>query len=169
MAHAAVGTPTAAPRSGARSRPSSSRCRHRRSPAIRAVLGRGPRQIGRQSSILDSQQQQQIRDRAASMTKSPKRFSAGVVIVRPTPAGWRYLLLRVYRTWDFPKGGVEAGETALQAAIREVQEETSLTDLSFDWGEVYCETRPYSAGKIARYYLAVCRDQPVRLPINAML
>ncbi|HZR01639.1 MAG TPA: NUDIX domain-containing protein [Burkholderiales bacterium] len=103
------------------------------------------------------------------MTKSPKRFSAGVVIVRPTPAGWRYLLLRVYRTWDFPKGGVEAGETALQAAIREVQEETSLTDLSFDWGEVYCETRPYSAGKIARYYLAVCRDQPVRLPINAML
>jgi bis(5'-nucleosidyl)-tetraphosphatase len=47
-----------------------------------------------------------------------KRFSAGAVVVRPFPDGWRYLLLRVYRTWDFPKGRVESRETPLQAAVR---------------------------------------------------
>lgn len=103
------------------------------------------------------------------MSKAPKRFSAGAVVVRAFPAGWRYLLLRVYRTWDFPKGGVEAGETPLQAAIREVEEETALTDLEFGWGEIHCETQPYSAGKVARYYLATSASQPVALPINAAL
>jgi 8-oxo-dGTP pyrophosphatase MutT (NUDIX family) len=33
--------------------------------------------------------------------------------------------------WEFPKGGVEAGETTRQAASREFQEETSLTTWSF--------------------------------------
>ncbi len=101
--------------------------------------------------------------------RSSKRFSAGVVVVRHTRAGWRYLLLRVYRTWDFPKGGVEPGETPLQAARREVTEETALTDLCFDWGEQYAETAPYSAGKVARYYLAASVDQIASLPINAAL
>jgi bis(5'-nucleosidyl)-tetraphosphatase len=100
---------------------------------------------------------------------SRKRFSAGVVVVRPTAAGLRYLLLRVYRTWDFPKGGMEAGEEPLQAAVREVEEETTLSELDFRWGQVYCETQPYSGGKIARYYLAVSERGDVRLPINPEL
>jgi 8-oxo-dGTP pyrophosphatase MutT (NUDIX family) len=98
-----------------------------------------------------------------------RRFSAGAVVVRSTPDGWRYLLLRVYRTWDFPKGRVEAGEAPLQAAVREVEEETALTDLRFRWGESYSETAPYSAGKVARYYVAESPGQPVSLPINAQL
>ena len=60
---------------------------------------------------------------------SRSRFSAGAVILRQEPGGWRYLLLRVFRTWDFPKGGVETGETPMQAAMREVEEETALTGL----------------------------------------
>jgi 8-oxo-dGTP pyrophosphatase MutT (NUDIX family) len=98
-----------------------------------------------------------------------KRFSAGAVIVRSNPQGWRYLLLRVYRSWDFPKGRVEDGETPLQAARREVEEETTLTQLEFRWGEAYCDTEPYSGGKIARYYLAECAHQPVSLPISQEL
>ena len=98
-----------------------------------------------------------------------RRFSAGAVVVRPSADGWRFLLLRVYRTWDFPKGRVEAGEAPLQAALREVEEETALTDLNFRWGEVYSETPPYSGGKIARYYVAESPAQPVSLPINAQL
>jgi 8-oxo-dGTP pyrophosphatase MutT (NUDIX family) len=98
-----------------------------------------------------------------------RRFSAGAVVVRPFPDGWRYLLLRVYRTWDFPKGRVEQGETALQAAVREVEEEAALSDLQFRWGEVHCETLPYSGGKVARYYVAHSPAQPVALPINAEL
>jgi bis(5'-nucleosidyl)-tetraphosphatase len=99
----------------------------------------------------------------------PKRFSAGAVILRAAAPDWRYLLLRVYRTWDFPKGGLEAGEAPLQAAVREVEEETALTDLEFRWGEVHCETAPYSGGKVARYYLAVSPSGEARLPINPEL
>ena len=98
-----------------------------------------------------------------------KRFSAGAVILRPAAPDWRYLLLRVYRTWDFPKGGLEAGEVPLQAAVREVEEETALADLEFCWGEAYCETAPYSGGKVARYYLAVSGAGEVSLPINPEL
>jgi 8-oxo-dGTP pyrophosphatase MutT (NUDIX family) len=36
--------------------------------------------------------------------------------------------------WEFPKGGVEAGESPRQAAAREFQEETSLVDWSFREG-----------------------------------
>ena len=98
------------------------------------------------------------------------RFSAGVVVLRTVGEEWRYLLLRVFRTWDFPKGGVEAGELPLQAAIREVEEETALTALEFRWGEVYRETAPYSGGKIARYYVAFSPDgAAVSLPINPEL
>lgn len=97
------------------------------------------------------------------------RFSAGAVILRQAPSGWRYLLLRVFRTWDFPKGGVEAGESPLQAAVREVEEETALTALDFRWGEAYRETAPYSGGKIARYYVAASPLGDVSLPVNPEL
>jgi len=91
------------------------------------------------------------------------------VILRTAAPDWRYLLLRVYRTWDFPKGGLEPGESPLQAAVREVEEETGLTDLEFRWGDAYSDTAPYSGGKVARYYLAVSPAGKVRLPINPEL
>ena len=80
--------------------------------------------------------------------------SAGVVVVRSTPTGWLFLMLRAYRNWDFPKGGVEAGEMPLAAARREVREETAIGDLRFTWGEDYRETEPYGNNKVARYYIA---------------
>ncbi|MFO1319996.1 MAG: NUDIX domain-containing protein [Burkholderiales bacterium] len=91
------------------------------------------------------------------------RRSAGVVVVRPGGGAWRFLLLRAFRYWDFPKGGVEAGETLLQTALRETREETSLCDLVFRWGEDWIDTEPYAGGKVARYYVAECRSGEVRL------
>jgi len=94
------------------------------------------------------------------MTDSP--LSCGIVLARSTDAGWLTLLLRAYHHWDFPKGLREDGEESLEAALREVQEETSINDLSFDWGERFMETGPYSRGKTARYYLArTVQDQVV--------
>lgn len=94
------------------------------------------------------------------------RLSAGVAVLRETPEGPLFLLLRAWRYWDFPKGALESGETALQAAIREVKEETGIDDLEFAWGEGYYETPPYNRGKVARYYLARTRQQTIVLAAN---
>ncbi len=99
----------------------------------------------------------------------PPRLSAGVVVVRPAPAGWLFLMLRAYRNWDFPKGVVEPEEDPLAAARREVREETLIDELRFSWGEEYYETEPYSHNKIARYYLAQTSTIAVTLPISPEL
>lgn len=96
-------------------------------------------------------------------------LSAGVIVVRRYADGYRYLLLRAYNYWDFPKGLVEAGEEALASAVREVAEETTLTDLNFRWGEDYRETEPYARGKVARYYVAESAQGDVSLPVNPEL
>ena len=80
-------------------------------------------------------------------------LSCGVVLVRETDDGRKTLMLRAYRHWDFPKGLREDGEMSKEAALREVQEETSIDDVVFDWGDRFTETGPYSRGKTARYYL----------------
>ncbi len=100
----------------------------------------------------------------------PRILSAGVVVVHWSRDHYEYLLLRAYNYWDFPKGVVEADEAPLQAAIREVEEETTLTDLRFRWGDVYRETHPYNQGcKVARYYIAETAGATVGLPTNPEL
>lgn len=104
------------------------------------------------------------------MTRSaPTRLSAGVVVVSLAHGAPALLLLRAYRNWDFPKGLVEPGEAPLDAAVREVREETTLTDLCFDWGEVYIDTGPYNKGKISRYYIARSPRTEVMLPVSPEL
>ena len=76
-------------------------------------------------------------------------------------------MLRAFRHWDFPKGLLESGETPRQAALREVREETTVSDLRFPWGDAYLETGPYSRGKVARYYLGETRQTIIELPVNA--
>jgi 8-oxo-dGTP pyrophosphatase MutT (NUDIX family) len=100
--------------------------------------------------------------------RSP-RLSAGVVVVRQAAEGWRFLLLRAFNHWDFPKGMVEPGEEPLAAAIREVREESTIDDLEFAWGELSTQTGPYSRGKTARYYVASTQTAAVVLPVNPQL
>ena len=95
------------------------------------------------------------------MSDLPDTLSCGVVVVRKTDDGWRTLMLRAYRNWDFPKGLMEQGETPMEAAVREVGEETGIRQLSFDWGDKYVETGPYNHGKVARYYLARTEEEEV--------
>jgi len=103
------------------------------------------------------------------MTTRPTRLSAGVVVIRREPGGWRYLLLRAFNHWDFPKGMVEEGEEPLAAAVREVEEESTIDDLRFAWGEESTQTGPYSGGKVARYYLAETQRTEVTLPFNPLI
>ena len=98
------------------------------------------------------------------------KLSAGVVVVRKTPVGWRVLLLRVYNYWDCPKGLVEPGEDPLATARREAREETTLDDLEFAWGESFVDTAPYGRDKkVARYFIARTDRETISLPVNPEL
>lgn len=99
----------------------------------------------------------------------PYRLSSGAVVVRATADGYLFLMLRAFNHWDFPKGMVEDGETPLQGAIREIAEETTLTDLEFAWGQDYCETGPYNRDKVARYHVVRTESERVELPVNEEL
>jgi 8-oxo-dGTP pyrophosphatase MutT (NUDIX family) len=65
--------------------------------------------------------------------------------------------------WEFPKGGVEAGESTREAAAREFQEETSLVDWSFREGFERTLTYTYirrgrKVVKTVTYYIVEVRD-----------
>jgi 8-oxo-dGTP pyrophosphatase MutT (NUDIX family) len=57
------------------------------------------------------------------------RESAGGIIKGPD--GRIVLVCQHGNSWSFPKGGVEEGETLIQAAIREIEEETGITQLEY--------------------------------------
>jgi 8-oxo-dGTP pyrophosphatase MutT (NUDIX family) len=103
------------------------------------------------------------------MPDRPDKLSCGAVLVRKASQGWQTLMLRAYRNWDFPKGLREDGETPLQAARREVGEETGISDLKFDWGERFTETGTYNQGKVARYFLARTEQEEVEMGISEAL
>lgn len=60
------------------------------------------------------------------------RLNAGIVLFRTD--GKVLLCERVEnypKRWQFPQGGIDAGETPLQAAVRELREETSVVSAKF--------------------------------------
>lgn len=62
------------------------------------------------------------------MTKIDEK-SAGGLVLRGLPSNPKILMIQVKNligkiVWTFPKGHLEPGESALQAALREVEEET---------------------------------------------
>ena len=94
---------------------------------------------------------------------SDETLSCGIVLARPADDGFRTLLLRAYHHWDFPKGLREDGEEPLEAAQRELAEETGILDIEMRWGDRFMETGPYSRGKTARYYLAATAVESVTM------
>jgi len=97
---------------------------------------------------------------------SEQKLSCGVVLTRRTEDGWLTLVLRAFHHWDFPKGIRERGEEPMETAVREVGEETGVTELSFEWGDRFFETGPYSRGKIARYFIASTNEKDVVMGIS---
>ena len=54
-------------------------------------------------------------------------LSCGFLILRGNPVD-SFLLMRHSRRWDLPKGHLDAGETELQCALRELREETGIPE-----------------------------------------
>ncbi len=58
-------------------------------------------------------------------------ISAGGVVVSKKGGGWVVLLMKDMKgAWTFPKGKIEEGEEAPTTALREIEEEVGITDLS---------------------------------------
>lgn len=101
-------------------------------------------------------------------SKMPSEKSCGAVIFRRNKAN-KYLLLHYEGGhWDFVKGHVEQNESEKQTVLRETEEETGITDLTFIDG--FRENISYfyrRAGKTVRkevvFYLMETRTEPVRL------
>ncbi len=62
-----------------------------------------------------------------------KEFSAGAIIFRKDKEMALFLLLYSGRNkiWGFPKGHLEGGESEKDATLREIKEETGISDLRF--------------------------------------
>jgi len=60
-----------------------------------------------------------------------KRYAAGGVIVRKAEQNIEVLLIKdIYGHWIWPKGHAEEGEIPEETALREIAEETGLTELN---------------------------------------
>lgn len=71
------------------------------------------------------------RRRASDVPVRIETSSGGVVFRRQQPQTAQFLLIRdPYGNWGLPKGHLEGGETPVQAAVREVAEETGLDQLA---------------------------------------
>ena len=57
-----------------------------------------------------------------------EEHSAGIVLYRSDDNSSNMILLLHYGNghWDFPKGNIEVNETQIQAAVRELEEETGI-------------------------------------------
>ena len=104
--------------------------------------------------------------------------SAGVVVFRREASRVLLLLLRSRLTrrplWEFPKGGIDDGESTRDAALREVREETVLeaADLRFIEGFEHVEQYRFTVGrgddrtlvqKEVIYYLAQTRRADITI------
>jgi len=89
--------------------------------------------------------------------------SAGGGVFRLDGGHAVYLLIRdSYQNWGFPKGHLEAGEIPEAAALREVSEETGLSDLSvrgaidtIDW---FFRFRGQLIHKVCHFFLMETRE-----------
>jgi len=88
---------------------------------------------------------------------------AGGIVTRETPKGVRYLLVRARRDpmqWVLPKGHIDPGETAEEAALREVREESGVEativsfvgTIEYDFGGEHC--------RVGFYLMRFAREVP---------
>ena len=90
--------------------------------------------------------------------RAQRETSAGGVVFRVEAGAPLFLLIRdSYANWGFPKGHLESGERAEDAALREVREETGLDDLNvrgtidtIDW---YFRFRGRLIHKVCHFFL----------------
>lgn len=104
----------------------------------------------------------------------PKIKSCGFLIIRDDPSP-SFLLMRHPNRWDLPKGHVDPGETNLECALRELEEETGITvddielDETFKFKHKYlvCSNRTGNVPKKKKLIIYLARlIRPVKLKLT---
>lgn len=110
--------------------------------------------------------------------KIGQEVSAGAVIYRKESDGLKFLLIYSKRnsSWGLPKGHLESGETEIEAAGREIQEETGIDDLNFVAGfreeDIYesVSNRGQFMGqtieKHSVYFLAMTKADKIKVDVD---
>lgn len=97
--------------------------------------------------------------------------SAGVVVM--DQATQSVLCMRVYQLWDFPKGLIDSGESHIQGALRELEEETTLAEEDITLVGLHAPTITHGKGsktKQATYFMAFRKSEKEPfLPVSAEL
>lgn len=94
--------------------------------------------------------------------------SAGAVIFHERGARKYLLLKHPAGHWGFPKGNIEEGEDEIQAAEREIREETGIEEFSFVGGfreeiSYFYRKGSKTVHKTVVYFLARSKTDKVRL------
>ena len=102
---------------------------------------------------------------------SAKRVTAaGILLMTGTQGSVEFLLMRHPDRWDLPKGHCDMGESFLQTALRETEEETGITPSSIEidprfefdlfYQVQYPETGDQLLEKQVRYFLGFLSRKP---------
>ena len=95
--------------------------------------------------------------------------SAGIVLFRKEGSKKLFLLLHYPSGhWDFVKGKMEQGESTHQTAIREAQEETGITDITFvenfeEWIEYNFKYQGELIQKKVVFFLAETKTKEIKI------
>ena len=95
--------------------------------------------------------------------------SAGIVLFRKEGTKKRFLLLHYPSGhWDFVKGKMEKGESTMETAIRETEEETGITDVRFlenfeEWIEYNFQFKGELVHKKVVFFLGETRTEEVKI------
>ena len=95
--------------------------------------------------------------------------SAGIVLFRKEGSKKLFLLLHYPSGhWDFVKGKMEKGETTNQTAVRETQEETGITDITFvkdfeEWIEYNFKYQGELVQKKVVFFLAETKTKEIKI------
>ena len=99
--------------------------------------------------------------------------SAGVIVIDRSSSIPTVLCVRAYANWDFPKGQQDPGESLIETAIRELEEETTLALSDIRLIGLKAPSIVYGSGKkkkTATYFLAdrTSQKEPF-LPVSPSL